>query len=74
MPGLSVTIAEQIAALRRVAGDASARLIRREPDPAIMRIVKGWPQNFDAQRARDLGFRADASFEEIIKIYIEEEL
>ena len=74
MPGLSVTIAEQIAALRRVAGDASARLIRREPDPAIMRIVKGWPQNFDARRARELGFRADASFEEIIKIYIEEEL
>ena len=74
MPGLSVTIAEQIAALRRVAGDASARLIRREPDPAIMRIVKGWPQNFDAQRARELGFQADASFEEIIKIYIEEEL
>jgi len=71
---LSVTIAEQIAALRRVAGDAPARLIRREPDPAIMRIVKGWPRNFDAQRARELGFRADASFEEIIRIYMEEEL
>jgi len=39
-----------------------------------MRIVKGWPQNFDAQRARELGFRADASFEEIIRIYMEEEL
>jgi len=74
MPGLSVTIAEQIAALRRVAGDAPARLIRREPDPAIMRIVKGWPQNFDAQRARELGFRADASFDEIIRIYMQEEL
>src|SRR5437867_10687294 len=74
MPGLSVTIAEQIAALRRVAGDAPARLIRRDADPALMRIVKGWPQNFDAQRARELGFQADASFEEIIKIYIEEEL
>src|SRR6266513_2163680 len=74
MPGLSVTIAEQIAALRRVAGDAPARLIRREPDPAIMRIVKGWPENFDAKRARELGFQADASFEDIIRIYIEEEL
>jgi D-erythronate 2-dehydrogenase len=74
MPGLSVTIAEQIAALRRVAGDAPARLIRREPDPTIMRIVKGWPENFDAKRARELGFQADASFEEIIRIYMEEEL
>jgi len=74
MPGLSVTIAEQIAALRRVAGDAPARLIRREPDPAIMRIVKGWPENFDAKRAHELGFQADSSFEEIIKIYIQDEL
>jgi nucleoside-diphosphate-sugar epimerase len=74
MPGLSVTVGEQIAALQRVAGDVPARLIRREPDPAIMRIVKGWPENFDAQRARELGFRADASFEEIIRIYMEEEL
>ena len=74
MPGLSVTVAEQIAALRRVAGDAPARLIRREPDPAIMRIVKGWPGNFDAQRARELGFQADASFEEIVRIYMQEEL
>src|SRR6267142_1388939 len=74
MPGLSVTVGEQIAALRRVAGDAPARLIRRDPDPTIMRIVKGWPQNFDARRARELGFRADASFAEIVRIYMEEEL
>src|SRR5215210_5323230 len=31
MPGLSVTVAEQIAALRRVAGDKVADRIRREP-------------------------------------------
>jgi hypothetical protein len=36
--------------------------------------VSGWPQNFDARRALALGFRADASFDEIIRIHIEDEL
>jgi nucleoside-diphosphate-sugar epimerase len=73
MPGVSATVAEQIEALRKVAGDKVARLIRREPDPTIMRIVEGWPRNFDAKRALALGFRADKSFEEIIRIHIEDE-
>ena len=74
MPGISATVGEQIAALRKVAGDKAARLIRREPDPTIMRIVEGWPQNFDTRRALELGFRADRSFEEIIRIHVEDEL
>jgi D-erythronate 2-dehydrogenase len=74
MPGLSATVAEQIAALKRVAGDKAVRLIRREPDPTIIRIVEGWPRDFDARRALALGFKADASFDEIIRIHIEDEL
>ena len=74
MPGISATVGEQIEALRKVAGDKAARLIRREPDPTITRIVEGWPQNFDARRALALGFRADASFEEIIRIHVADEL
>jgi nucleoside-diphosphate-sugar epimerase len=74
MPGISATIAEQIEALRKVAGEKTVGLIRREPDPTIMRIVEGWPRNFDARRALELGFRADASFEDIIRIHIADEL
>ena len=74
MPGVCATVGEQIAALRKVAGDKVAKLIRREPDPTIMRIVEGWPQNFDPRRALELGFRADQSFEQIIRIHIEDEL
>lgn len=74
MPGVSATVGEQIAALRRLAGEKAAKLIRREPDPAIMRIVEGWPRNFDAKRAAALGFRADSSFEDIIRAHIEDEL
>ncbi|MCV3767860.1 D-erythronate dehydrogenase [Rhizobium sp. TRM95796] len=73
MPGLSATVAEQIDALRRIAGDEAVRLIRRQPDPVIARIVAGWPMNFQADRARELGFRAETSFEDIIRIYIDDE-
>jgi nucleoside-diphosphate-sugar epimerase len=74
MPGVSATVGEEIEALRKLAGDKAVRLIREEPDATIMRIVEGWPRNFDARRAAALGFRADASFEEIVRIHIEDEL
>jgi nucleoside-diphosphate-sugar epimerase len=74
MPGLAVTVAEQIGALGRVAGDKVVARIRREPDPFVEKIVAGWPRRFDARRALGLGFRPDASFEDIVRIHIEDEL
>lgn len=74
MPGVSATVGEQIAALRKVAGDKVAQRIRREPDATIMKIVEGWPRNFAPERAPALGFRAERDFEEIIRIHIEDEL
>ncbi|MCK7615515.1 D-erythronate dehydrogenase [Roseibium sediminicola] len=73
MPGLSATVAEEIEALRRVAGEAAVKLIRREPDPVIQKIVEGWPKNFDARRAAALGFAAESSFDDIIRIHLEDE-
>ncbi len=74
MPGYSCTVAEQIEALRKVAGDGVVARIKRVPDPVIDRIVEGWPRNFDPQRAIALGFKAESSFDEIIRIHIEDEL
>ena len=74
MPGLSATVGEQIEALTRIAGERVAARIRREPDPAVLAIVEGWPERFDTVRAHALGFRAESSFEEIIRIHIEDEL
>lgn len=74
MPGLSATVAEEIEALRRAAGDDAVALIRREPDETIARIVAGWPTRFDASRAEALGFRADASFDAIVAAHLEDEL
>lgn len=74
MPGLSATVAEEIEALRRVAGQKAVNLIRLSPDAAIARIVEGWAPGFDPVRARALGFTADASFDAIIQAHIDDEL
>jgi nucleoside-diphosphate-sugar epimerase len=74
MPGVCCTVAEQIAALARIAGARVAARIRREHDPLIARIVAGWPQRFEASRARELGFAAESSFDEIVRTHIDDEL
>jgi D-erythronate 2-dehydrogenase len=73
MPGVAATVGDQIAALRKVAGEKAVKLIRREPDPVVERIVAGWPTRLEAKRARALGFTADKSFEAIIRAHIEDE-
>lgn len=74
MPGISCTVAEQIAALRAIAGETVVARIKRQPDALITKIVEGWPRNFEAHRARDLGFSAETTFEDIIHVHIADEL
>jgi D-erythronate 2-dehydrogenase len=74
MPGLPATVGQQIDALRKVAGEKVVQRIKRVPDPFIQKIVAGWPRNFDATRAVSLGFKAENTFEEIIKVHIDDEL
>jgi nucleoside-diphosphate-sugar epimerase len=74
MPGLSASVGDEIEALRRAAGDAAVALIRREPDAAIAAIIESWPRSVDACRAQALGFRAETSMDEIIRVHIDDEL
>ncbi len=74
MPGLSCTIEEQIEALRRVAGQKAVDLIKPQPDETIMQIVAAWPRDFTPDRAAALGFQAEQEFDEIIQIYITDDL
>lgn len=74
MPGVSATVRMEIEALRRVAGDEAVALIRREPDETIARMVAGWPGRFDPRHALSLGFRAEATVDELIRVHIEDEL
>lgn len=74
MPGVSATVGEQIEALRETAGNEAVALIDHQSDPEVARIVGGWARDFDTARAHDLGFHAESSFSEIIKVYLEDEL
>ena len=81
MPGLSATVGDAIDALRRIAGDAVASRITRELDETMTGIAADLPRSFTVERAKALGFRADGlglgpeeSFEDIIRIHIEDDL
>jgi D-erythronate 2-dehydrogenase len=74
LPGLATTVSEMVAALERVAGAEVTKRIRWQPDPAIIRIVNTWPGDFDTKRADAMGFGRDASFDDIVRAYIEDEL
>ena len=74
MPGLSCTVAEQIEALRSVAGQKAVDLIKPQPDETIMGIVAAWPRDFSPKRAIALGFQAEQQFDEIIQVYIADDL
>jgi hypothetical protein len=72
LPALTTSPAEMAAALVRVAGPQVATLIDWVPDPAIHNIVKTWPARIHAQRAHNLGLLPEASFDDIIRAYIDE--
>ena len=73
LPGLSATVAEQLEALERVVGPEAVALVRREPDETIMGIVAHWAEAFDPARATALGFEAERSFDEILRVYLEDD-
>ncbi len=74
MPGLSATVGEEIESLGRIVGQKAVKLIRRESDPTIESIVAGWPTDFDTSRALSLGFQSETSFDDIIRVYLEDEM
>ncbi len=74
VPGLEVEMAEAVAALRRIAGDAVANHVKWQPDLAIERIVATWPARFAPLLALTLGMQADVDFDSIVHAYIADEL
>lgn len=74
LPGISVSVAEMVEALRRAGGESTVKRIRWEADPVIQNIVDGWPRAIDARRAERLGIRPDGSIDEIIAAFIADDL
>ena len=74
LPGVSVTVAEMIEALGKVAGQEAVARIRMESDPVVQRIVGSWPGCWDMTRAHALGFKGDSDFESIVRAFIADDL
>lgn len=74
LPGLSVTVREMVDALESVAGAEVAQRIQWREDDVVKRIVNSWPGDFEAARAKALGFTADADFASVIRAYMQDEL
>jgi D-erythronate 2-dehydrogenase len=72
LPALTVTVADMIVALERVAGPAASGLIDWIPDPAVAAIVTSWPARFRSERASRLGLVPDPDFGSIIKLHLTE--
>ena len=71
LPALTVSVGQMIEALREVAGQEVVSRISHEPDENIARIVGGWPARFDCKRTKALGLKPDASYQDIIRQFID---
>ena len=74
LPGRTDTVGEMIAAMTRVAGPEAASRITRDRDPVIERIVSGWRGDLAPAKAHRLGFTADASFEDNVRHFLEDDI
>ena len=73
LPGITASVAEMLEALKRVAGAKVAARVAFKPDARIQAIVRTWPVNFRTPRALQMGFRADADVDSVIRDYIADE-
>lgn len=72
LPGITVTVAEMLGALREAAGEKALARVRHEPDPRIEAIVASWPAQFATAKALQLGFVGDDNFKQIVDAFISE--
>ena len=73
VPGMQMRVGDMADALRRVAGPEVASRIQWKLDPRIDRIVSTWPSNFDCEKGRSLGMKADDNFDDIVRAHIADE-
>lgn len=72
LPGVTTTVSDMVAALKSVAGPATAERVQFQLDARINAIVQGWPVRFTTPRAMRLGFQRDADVATVVRTYFEE--
>ena len=74
MPGVCATVGEEIEALRSAAGDDAVALIKRAAIPSWPRSSRAGPGSYHRRLAGEMGFKAENDFDQIIKVYQEDEM
>jgi nucleoside-diphosphate-sugar epimerase len=67
LPGITLTVREMLEAMGRVAGPETVKRVRFVDDARIQGIVKTWPVRFTTERADAMGFKADDSFDDVVR-------
>lgn len=73
LPGITVSVTEMIASLKKLGGEKAAARVTIQIDPRIDAIVQTWAARLDTPRAGRMGFTADAGMDEIVAQYIADE-
>ena len=74
LPGRTDTVREMIDAMTRVAGPEPENRITWNPDPAVTAVVGSWRAHLNPAKALALGFQADASFEDSVRWFLEDDI
>ena len=70
-PGLLATVQDMMDALAKVAGEDKLKYVKEEQDEDLAKILYSWAWNFDNKLAYSLGYKADTSFEQAVREYVE---
>jgi D-erythronate 2-dehydrogenase len=73
LPALATTPRSMAEAMDRVVGYAASDLIDWADDPVIGAIVRSWPARIETPRANALALRPEASFDDIVRAYLDDE-
>ncbi|WP_419307349.1 D-erythronate dehydrogenase [Chromohalobacter israelensis] len=72
LPGLTVSVAEMLEALRRHGGEQALARVEHHHNKDIETIVASWPARFRTDKAKRLGFAGDDDFREIVESHLRE--
>jgi len=74
LPGRTDTIGEMIDAMTSVAGADAENRITWDKDAVLEKIVMGWRGHFNPQKGLALGFKADLSFADSVRFFLEDDI
>lgn len=70
-PGLLATVQDMMDALAKVCGEDKLKYVKEEHDEPTAKILYSWAYQFDNKLAYSLGYKADVSFEQSVREYVE---